>query len=194
MIKAIIFDCFGVLVTSHWEEFWSSMPTPEKQAIGRELDRAYNANVIDHDEFVASVADLAGKSIQETEGFLFSTEHRKNNELLTYIQQELVGKYKIGILSNIASDWITKELLTQEEQSMFDDIVASYKVNMAKPDPRIFELSCSNLGVEPSEAVMIDDIERYCTAAKELHMKAVQYKNLVQMKAELSDLLADAKI
>jgi hypothetical protein len=39
-----------------------------------------------------------------------------------------------------------------------DVIVESYKVGLRKPDPRIYELVCSKIGVPPSRCVYIDDI------------------------------------
>lgn len=38
-----------------------------------------------------------------------------------------------------------------------DDVVASGEVGVAKPDPRIFELACSRLGVAPAAAVYVGD-------------------------------------
>lgn len=38
-----------------------------------------------------------------------------------------------------------------------DDIIASAEVGITKPDPRIFLLGCSRLGVEPGDAVYVGD-------------------------------------
>lgn len=40
---------------------------------------------------------------------------------------------------------------------MLDDIVSSADVGLHKPDPRIFELACTRLGVSPGEAAHIGD-------------------------------------
>ena len=40
---------------------------------------------------------------------------------------------------------------------MFDTIVSSASVGLHKPDPRIFEMACDRLSVEPSDAVHIGD-------------------------------------
>jgi FMN phosphatase YigB (HAD superfamily) len=44
--------------------------------------------------------------------------------------------------------------------------------------------------IETGEAVMVDDKERYCIAATDIGMKAVQFESLAQFKADLEKLLA----
>ncbi len=108
--------------------------------------------------------------------------------MLDYIS-ELKKDYKIGLLSNVANSWITDSLLTKEEQALFDSMIFSYQVGMTKPDPRIFILACQRLGVSTHEAVMVDDIERYCSAAKAEGLQAIPYHNLHQLKEQLEKLL-----
>jgi FMN phosphatase YigB (HAD superfamily) len=108
--------------------------------------------------------------------------------LIGYIKNELKPKYKIGIISNAAGDWVSK-LLTDEEAAIFDDVTISYKAGAAKPNPAIYHASLKKLGVEPSEAVFIDDIEDYCLAARKLGMHAIHYQSFAQLERELKSLL-----
>lgn len=116
-------------------------------------------------------------------------EGRPNKVLLTYIRAQLKPRYKIGIISNALADWIA-EILESEDVKLFDDIVISYKVGVAKPSPTIYRLSLSNLGVKPEESVFIDDIEAFCEAARAVGMQAIFYENFEQMERELESLLA----
>ncbi len=45
----------------------------------------------------------------------------------------------------------------EEVFSLFDHIVESSKVGVRKPDPRFYEIACELAGVEPIEAVFLDD-------------------------------------
>jgi FMN phosphatase YigB (HAD superfamily) len=45
-----------------------------------------------------------------------------------------------------------------------------------KPDPRVYALSCSRLGVSPGEAVLLDDREPYVAGAREAGMRAVWFR------------------
>lgn len=112
-----------------------------------------------------------------------------NRLLIEYIKSELKPKYKIGIISNATGDWVSK-LLADEEVSLFDDVTISYKTGAAKPNPSIYFASLNKLGIEPSEAVFIDDIEDYCSAARKLGMQAIHYQGYALLEQKLGQLLA----
>lgn len=187
MIKAIIFDCFGVLTTDSWLAFIDSMPEGTDVESVREVHRTYTAGFISKKECADRIKELSGRSFIEAEDQV-EGEVVKNSALLGYIK-ELKKTYKIGLLSNIATPWITDTFLTEEEQRLFDEMVFSYEVGMTKPDPRIFLLACERLGVSPREAVLVDDIERYCEAARQQGLEAIVYDNLHQLKRDLSAIL-----
>jgi len=63
---------------------------------------------------------------------------------------------KVGIISN----WDTRlESLLEglELSDMIDTVISSAAVGLHKPDPRIFELACAQLGVEPGQSVHVGD-------------------------------------
>jgi epoxide hydrolase-like predicted phosphatase len=182
-IKAIIFDCFGVLTDDKWRTFVESLPDNQKQA-ARDVNRAYDNGAISESEFSQKLHDLTGRSPG-----LGGDDMVKNAELFDYIAT-LKATYKIGLLSNVASDWIRTTFLSASEQALFDAMIFSFEVGITKPDKRIFEIACQKLGVEPSEAVMIDDIDRYCDAARQTGMRAIVYQDFAQMKRELEHMLA----
>ncbi len=112
-----------------------------------------------------------------------------NEPILEYIRTELKPKYKLGIISNAAADWVS-ETLSKEDVALFDDVIISYKAGLSKPQAAVYELSQDNLGVRADQAVFIDDIEDYCVAARSIGMKAICYKDFKQMKADLGSLLS----
>lgn len=187
MIKAIIFDCFGVLTTDHWKEFTGTLPASiATQA--RDLNHAYNTQIITRQEFITQVADVASVDQARVEQAITS-DSNKNQLLLDYIK-ELKQTHKIGLLSNIGDNWIRDHFLNTEEQALFDAMVLSFEVGTTKPDPRIYQTACEKLSVEPSEAVFVDDIAGYCQAAEALGMKAVVYENFAQAKQAISQLVS----
>lgn len=190
MIKAIIFDCFGVLTTDTWQAFLDGLPETIDREPARQLNKAYDAGIIDKETFLAQVKVVTGRIPRQVENML-ATEVVKNTALLSYIK-ELKQDYQIGLLSNVATSWITDSFLTPEEQALFDQMIFSYQVGMTKPDPRIFLLACERLRVAPKEAVMIDDIERYCESAKAEGLHAVTYHDLAQLKHQLGLILSQA--
>lgn len=187
MIRAIIFDCFGVLTTDTWRAFLDTLPESANIDEARSLNHALDAGIISHEEFVDGVELATGFRPPEIEKMM-GGEVAKNIALLDYIRQ-LKPHYAIGLISNISSNWIRDSFLNEQEQLLFDQMILSYEVGMTKPDPRIFMLACERLRVGPHEAVMVDDIEQYIAAAEAEGLHGVVYKDFVQLKDDLTALL-----
>jgi putative hydrolase of the HAD superfamily len=70
--------------------------------------------------------------------------------------------------------------------AMFDVIVESSKTGMRKPDPRIYQIACEQLGVEPASCVYLDDLGINCKPAAQLGMKAIKVVTEAQALGELA--------
>ena len=188
MIRAVVFDCFGVLTTDTWKLFVASQPPNVNVSGLRDLNHQLDAGLIDTETFLKEVYDLTGSQPIQVEKLL-NNEIAKNTQLLDYIKELRKANFKIGMLSNISTNWIRDDFLNPEEQALFDEMVFSYEVGMTKPDPRIFSIVCERLGKDPSEVVMIDDVLSYCAGAESIGMSAIQYIDYAQCKAELDILI-----
>jgi putative hydrolase of the HAD superfamily len=71
----------------------------------------------------------------------------------------------------------------------FHVFVESCKVGMRKPDPRIYELTCQKLDIEPSRAVFLDDMGQNLKAAKGLGMTTIKVGDPASAIAELERIL-----
>lgn len=188
MVKAIIFDCFGVLATDTWLAFTDSLPEGTDLAQASALNKAFDRNIISEKEFVEGIHGLTGQDPP-------LLEHLKpgqlvKNEALFDLIRELKPNFKLGILSNISSDWITQEFLTPEEQTLFSAYVLSYEIGIIKPDTRVYVLACERLRVAPHEALMVDDRELYVEGARVAGLSGIQYEDLHSFKQQLNELLA----
>jgi FMN phosphatase YigB (HAD superfamily) len=67
----------------------------------------------------------------------------------------------------------------------FTGFVLSHEVHLAKPDPAIFRLALDRAGVEPDEALFVDDLAVNVEAAQGLGIDAFQFLNLDQFVGEL---------
>lgn len=174
--KAVIFDCFGVLVREGWFAFLDEYFSHDTGKLQQAIDgmSRMGSGLIDHDDFIAQVAELAGISYQQTEDIL--TENPPDEKLFKYIETELKPKYKLAILSNAGADR-TVALFGEERAGLFDEVVLSYQFGTVKPDPAIYRITAEKLGVEPSECLFIDDQQRYCEAAENVGMQAVHHDN-----------------
>lgn len=186
--KAIIFDCFGVITTDSWRAFVDGLPKDQVED-ARFLNRQRDMGLIDNETFMKDIKALTGESPVDVEKLL-SHEIVKNDALIDYIAELKKQGYKIGMISNIATNWIRESLLTPAEQELFDEMIFSYEVGLAKPDPRIFILACERLRVSAHEAVMIDDVPSYCEAAKAEGLSAIVFTDLPRLKSELDQVLS----
>lgn len=189
MIRAIIFDCFGVLVTSSYEPFKANYLHNDPELIDKfmSVENRSSRGEISLEEAEKEFAEIAGISFQKTADIL--TDNPRNPILLRYIEQELKSKYKIAMLSNVADDRIG-ELFTDDDVELFDDMVLSFQVGLAKPNTEIFKLAAERLGLSPDECVFVDDNQGYCMGAESVGMKSICYNNFPQMRKQLEHLLS----
>jgi epoxide hydrolase-like predicted phosphatase len=96
---------------------------------------------------------------------------RPNVELV----RTLRAGYKLSVLSN-ADGTLRGRLAGEKLDVLFDDIVVSAEVGMAKPDPAVFRLAVERLGLGPSECVFVDDWEKNVEAAREVGLQAVLHR------------------
>ena len=188
MIKAIIFDFYGVLVTEKLITFKEThFKTPEEKEKINDLLDELNMNQISRVDFRTRLAEMAGMTLEQINDMLGKNE--PNEKLLDYIKNELKPRYKLGIISNAPNDSILKYLRPGDEL-IFDYILVSGDFGYIKPEPEIYEEALKQLGVNPGEAVFIDDIVRYCNGAERVGIKAINYKSFDQTVAVLKDTLS----
>lgn len=117
-------------------------------------------------------------------------QHVRNEALVAYVKQ-LHPRYRIGLLSNVGRGFID-DLFTQSElDELFETVVLSNEVGLAKPSPDIFRLTAERLGLSTDECVMIDDSINNIDGAKAVGMQGIVYQSLRQMTAELDVLLKE---
>ena len=107
-----------------------------------------------------------------------------NNDLLAFFRS-LRPHYKTAILSNASSEvraWITQAFHLERD---FDLIIISSEERYNKPQPEIFHIALDLLGVQPEEAIFIDDEARNIGPAQALGIHAVQFKNTPQVIDEI---------
>ncbi len=78
---------------------------------------------------------------------------------------------------------------TRALRDRFDAFFESSVLGLQKPDPRIYEHACRELGIEPSEAVFLDDIGRNLKTARTLGMTTLKVDDPETALAELESLL-----
>lgn len=188
MIKAIVFDCFGVLTTDGWLPFKNKYFGSDQATLDEitELNKKANGGDLSYDDFITLVASKAGISQESAREQI--NKNVANDKLFEYIRN-LKKNYKIGLLSNVGADWLVK-LFSSKQIALFDETSLSYESGYIKPDSRAYKDISNKLRVSPAEVVFIDDQEQNCKAAESVGMQSIYYKNFEQMKSELEEILA----
>lgn len=97
------------------------------------------------------------------------------NEGVVELVRRLRGRVKVSILSN-AAPGLERELREHYRiYDLFDDVINSATVRLAKPDPRIFGLAAGRLGLQPSACFFTDDLPHNVEAARTTGMQAHQF-------------------
>jgi putative hydrolase of the HAD superfamily len=99
----------------------------------------------------------------------------------------IAKKNKTVILSN-TNIWHAEYLKSHYSwMNQFDAFIASCDVQLLKPDPAIYHLVLKKYGVSPSEAVYIDDVAEFVSAAKKIGIQGWVYENCSQIVTQLKN-------
>jgi putative hydrolase of the HAD superfamily len=117
-------------------------------------------------------------------------EHLHPNErLIDYMRELRERGYKLAICTNNVREWEPLWRAKLPVDEIFHVVVDSGFVGARKPEPEIYELTLERLGVPATGAVMVDDIELNCDAARELGMSAVWFRSTEQAIEEIEAAL-----
>lgn len=187
-IRAIIFDCFGVLTVDAQKAYEKRLAGDKQLQQFHYLNHMRDKGMLSRDEYFQEVSQLTGQTPGEVREHFLSS-HQLNEPLIDYIQTELKGRYKIGMLSNIGRGWIHSFFGQELLDTLFDAVVLSSEEGMTKPHPAIYERIAAKLDVEPEECLMIDDIQRNCDGAENVGMSAVLFQETSKVMRDVQKRL-----
>lgn len=197
-IKAVIWDVGGVLVRTEdytlREQLAQSLGMSrlelEEHVYGLESGKRVQLGEIPADEHWANVLrslDLGAGRLRDFQKRFWGGDYL-DVELIDYIRS-LRRTYKTGLLSNAFPDLRPMAVEKWKFADAFDEMIISAEVGLMKPDARIYHLAVKKLGVEPPEAVFLDDFLHNVEGARAVNMHAVHFKNPAQAKNALEKIL-----
>lgn len=199
-IKAVLFDYGGVLSTKqvpeeieamlgllqvdeeefqHWyyyyrpfydrgstgEEYWQKVLA----ACGVEYNRELVTRLMEHD---------------------LKSWTQVNPDMLGWAAELKAGGYRLGIISNMVQEILAymQSNFTWLQGDLFTSQVYSCLLGVAKPDPRIYQISLEEMGLSAGECLFIDDTEVNVKAAQKLGFSVYHYRepaDLVVLKQSI---------
>ena len=187
MIKNIIFDLAGVLLNLNLDkdtEALHSIGLPDfvgclnDKAI-REPALAYLNGLMPRQEFLTAIRPLCAVGVTD-EQILWAMDAVLDDipESRLRMLVELRKTYRVFLLSNLYDTaWqYTQQIVEQQGYTLdecFEQTFVSYEMQLAKPDPRIYQQVIQQTGIIPAETLYYDDTRENIEAAMALGFQAI---------------------
>jgi putative hydrolase of the HAD superfamily len=195
--SAVLLDWGGVMTTSLFDSFAAFCTTEGLDADAlRALfrgDREARALLIDFECGRIEEADFEPRlavalGVAEHAGLIdrLFAGSKLDRLMVAGVRRLHDGGVRTGLVSN---SWGTRRYPHELVAELFDGVVISGDEGFRKPDPRMYELGASRIGVAPGDCVFVDDLEFNLDPARELGMAVVHHTVAAQTLAELDRLL-----
>jgi putative hydrolase of the HAD superfamily len=193
---ALVVDFGGVLTTNIWIAFGAFC---EREGLAQEtvrelfrsdpealtLLRGLETGELADAEFERRFGALLG--VAEPAGLIgrMFADLRPDEAMIGAVRAARTAGVSTGLISN---SW-GLGIYDRAPTDLFDATVISGEVGLHKPQPEIYRLACERLGVEPDDAVFVDDLRENCAGAAAVGMAAVLHRDSERTIAELERLL-----
>ncbi|HET6380628.1 MAG TPA: HAD family phosphatase [candidate division Zixibacteria bacterium] len=106
--------------------------------------------------------------------------------------ERLRGRTRLGLASNSPRFLVDTALTTARLTDAFDAIVTSDDVEHSKPAPDLYLLACERLGVQPSEALALEDSASGVAAAKAAGLTCIAVPQFAETDVSAADRIIDS--
>ena len=208
MIKAVLWDFGGVLTTSPFEAFAGY---EKKNHLPKDFIRSINATNPDSNAW--ALFESSQVSIDEFDA-LFQKEsalrgHKvPGKDVLALLSGEvrpamvqalrMIKKhYQVGCITNNVksgqgpgmSKSDNKAQQVAEVMALFDTVIESSVLGIRKPNPEIYKIACTQMAVDPAQALFIDDLGINLKPARTMGMATIKVLNQEQAINDLEQHL-----
>ena len=194
--KTLIFDLGGVLLDIFIERSFGVLMAlgmdaailSEKRCLMDDMIQRYDRGDVSTTEFYSYIAQNLPQSVQALpQEELLERIHDIWNMMLGSLSRETIEYirtlrergHRVVMLSNTnEGHWETIERIFRYTvgvplSEFFDELYLSFRMNLRKPEPEIFEALLRSEGVEAADCIFFDDSQENCDAARALGIEAV---------------------
>ena len=181
MIRSFIFDIGNVLIPFDFNRTIKRIESQCRISLDgvppqmKPITEAYESGQIGRAQFLEQTIALLQFQGTEAEMVAAWEDIFIENHAMTRFVQQLHGRYPLYLLSNTSDIHLDYFIAKYPVFQYFSDAVYSHIAGSIKPGRAIFELAIRQFGVEPSEAVYIDDLPANVAAARACGFHAIQY-------------------
>ncbi len=207
-IEAVLWDFGGVILSSPFDAF---NRYEAELGLPGDFIRRINATNPDDNAWArmerAEIDAQGFASLFEAEARALGGElsgHRVLELIAGEVRPEMVealkrvrGTYRIACITNNMPAGHGPSMTRSPEKAaqiaqimaLFEQVVESSKLNLRKPDPRIYRHTCELLGVAPEACVYLDDLGINLKPARAMGMRTIKVSSAAQALNELEVLL-----
>ena len=202
MIRAVLWDFGGVITTSPFESF----ARYERDA-GLPPDFIRRLNAANHHQNAWAKLERSEVELDEFcalyEAEATAAGHGLDPRAVLACLSRDVRPAMVRALRVIRANGLKQACLTNNFVGMgsedglarlsvldlFDAVVESSRIGARKPEPAFYSIACAKLGIEPSEAVMLDDLGVNLKPARDLGMRTIKVVDETKALEELEAIL-----
>jgi epoxide hydrolase-like predicted phosphatase len=196
-MKGLLVDFGGVLTTNVFDSFKAfcvkegldpqtvkRLFREDPEALGelRKLERGE----LTEEEFSERFGPMLG--VSDTDGLVdrLFAGMGPDEAMVEAVKTAKRSGIRTGLISN---SWGRGRYDREAFPEMFDGVVISGEVGLHKPEPEIFHLGASEIGLAPEECVFVDDLKENCDGAAAVGMSPILHRGADTTLPELERLL-----
>jgi putative hydrolase of the HAD superfamily len=187
-VRAVIFDFGGVLCFHPDEARWRRAAETAGLTVSDFMSAfwahriPYDAGLCQPEEYWQAVARTAGTRFEESKiPALIRIEielwNNYDSRLFQWTTQLRAAGYRTAILSNLPRPLGEELRATPGFLDHFDHVTFSYELRKVKPEPEIYLDAIQGLGIEPAQALFLDDKAENVEGSIAVGMPAVLYSS-----------------
>lgn len=203
MVKAIVFDMDGVLFDTEilclnaWQKVadkynLGNITTACISCIGvskeksKEIFKTAMSKDFPYDEMRNKVSDLCHQEISKN-GLV---KKKGVDEILSFCKKSGI---KIGLATSTRRQTVISHLERTEIIDFFDEIICGDEIENSKPSPEIYLKSCKKLGIEPQNALAIEDSYNGVKASNSAGVRCIMVPDILPPTDEIKSLAFTVK-
>ena len=173
-------DKYGLPAGGFWDALFE-IPEWHEVEVGRSSEREWLRGALD------KLYELAGRPIPEIRQDWHHIWKGIDEEVVS-LARKLRPRYKVGMISNATKN--LEKVLDDHHgiMELFDVVINSARVGVAKPDARIYHLAAERLGLPVCACVFTDDLVVNIEGARATGMQAFQFQGVADMERQLRAL------
>jgi HAD superfamily hydrolase (TIGR01509 family) len=161
--KLAIFDLFGVVFSKglagalpELQQAFRCSAEQIRQAYTQQ-EKAFDSGTINETQFWGAINQALHTDVASVRLSQIVISSYKINADTVRLTQSLRKDHTVIACSNFRKSWFDRLDDRFHVSSLFERVYISSETGLLKPDPRVFDLICSDYPVQPSQTCLLDD-------------------------------------